>query len=225
MATQNSEIHYVYSFTLQGFLEDQLRYFNNKKILDGKKLSGGTKEISKYEKMEINKTKTLLQRRKVDVLNKHIFRSMANLILFFEYIAKYPELRELFDDDVKELFGYIRNPPDLKKGESSKYNAEYSQRNAIMHRFLDSLLHWDLEQDPNNFRLELLQEIYSIFTRYLISLILTENNEKLPQVIVNSIEHVEYLIKQHSKDYVKSGNKKRDLEKLSNRSICFDPPK
>lgn len=65
---------------------------------------------------ELNKiNKRNLDRKKVYILNKHIFPSMANLILFFEYLAKDSGLKEMFEDDVKELFGYIKKSPDAEK--------------------------------------------------------------------------------------------------------------
>jgi hypothetical protein len=43
-----------------------------------------------------------MSRRKNYFLNKYVFRSMANLIVFFEY-ASINELRKVFDRDLKEL--------------------------------------------------------------------------------------------------------------------------
>ncbi len=55
--------------------------------------------------------------KKVRTLNNHIFRSMANLIHFFEFINKHSSVfgkydektklyKGLFDDDIEELFGF-----------------------------------------------------------------------------------------------------------------------
>jgi hypothetical protein len=51
-----------------------------------------------------------LKKRKTDVLDR-IFRSMANLIFFFECMAKHSELDELFDEDIKDLLGIRREDP------------------------------------------------------------------------------------------------------------------
>ena len=71
------------------------------------------KDIDQDEQRKLNKTKKLFQRRKVDDLDKHIFRSMANLLLFFKYLENHPELREIYEEYVKELLGFI--------GQNAKY--------------------------------------------------------------------------------------------------------
>ena len=38
---------------------------------------------------------------------------MANLLLFFKYLENHPELREIYEEDVKELLGFI--------GQNAKY--------------------------------------------------------------------------------------------------------
>jgi hypothetical protein len=38
---------------------------------------------------------------------------MANLVLFFKSIAAYPQLGEVFEDDIKDLLGIRRNNPQL----------------------------------------------------------------------------------------------------------------
>ncbi len=154
-----TESNYVFNPTLINFLEDQLLYFKNNKMIDEKIETG--ENISKNEYTELNKTKKLLQRRKVDILDKHVFRSMANLIIFFKYIAENDELRELFEDDIKELFGYIREPRNsIIIEDQSRYN----ERHYIIRRFLDPLLKWDIEKDPNNFRLDLFSALQQIIS-------------------------------------------------------------
>jgi hypothetical protein len=72
----------------------------------------------------------LLNKRKNDVLKK-VFKSMANLVFFFESIANIPSssmpymepnerearkvIRELFENDVKDLLGIRRNPNDKRQ--------------------------------------------------------------------------------------------------------------
>lgn len=55
--------------------------------------------------------KRFLDKEKVAVLDKYIFPSMANLRFFFKSIAAYPQLREVFEDDIKDLLGIRRNNP------------------------------------------------------------------------------------------------------------------
>src|SRR5438067_10161537 len=57
------------------------------------------------------KHKRVLDKEKVRVLDNYIFPAMANLTFFFRCISKYPELREVFEDDVKDLLGVRRENP------------------------------------------------------------------------------------------------------------------
>jgi hypothetical protein len=58
------------------------------------------KELSNDDKKKFGKS----DRMKVYIRDKIIFPSMANLIYFLETISVNPELKELFDDDLKDLF-------------------------------------------------------------------------------------------------------------------------
>jgi hypothetical protein len=55
--------------------------------------------------------KRYLDKEKVEVLNECIFPSMANLTFFFKSISRYPELKEVFEDDIKDLLGVRRKDP------------------------------------------------------------------------------------------------------------------
>jgi hypothetical protein len=66
--------------------------------------AGGTTERTLKEKKALKKEKRLLDRRKVDVLNNHLFRSMANLTVFLEYVMNNPYLQNTFEKDLKALF-------------------------------------------------------------------------------------------------------------------------
>jgi hypothetical protein len=61
------------------------------------------KDIVEWEMTPDTKHKRYLDKEKVLILDKHIFPAMANLQFFFYYVSRYPELREVFDDDIKEL--------------------------------------------------------------------------------------------------------------------------
>ena len=88
----DSKNSYLHSDSLDQLLKDQLRYFELDNKLR-KRIEAG-EDISKDEKQELIRIKRNLDKRKVDVLNKHIFRSMANLIVFFDNLAEHLELRE-----------------------------------------------------------------------------------------------------------------------------------
>jgi len=62
------------------------------------------------------KRKRYLDKEKVLLLNKHIFPAMANLLFFFYYVSRYPELREVFDDDIEELLGVRRDTTKYEYG-------------------------------------------------------------------------------------------------------------
>ena len=53
------------------------------------------------ERNEATKRRAVLNKRKVDLLNKIIFPSMANLNVFLEYLTLNPHLHEIFDKDHK----------------------------------------------------------------------------------------------------------------------------
>ena len=101
---------------------------------------------------------TKLRQDKKRLLNNVIFPSMANLVVFFEHMKDNDEIRQLFDNDIKELFGYIREPRNNTIEDQSQYN----ERHYIIRRFLDSLLTWNIEKYPNNFRLDLLSALQRI---------------------------------------------------------------
>lgn len=223
-STKTKPKRYVYSPTIKKFLDDELRSIRFDKELDDKINAG--EEVDNDRLKAFNKTKSNLRKRKSDVLDGHIFPSMANLILFFEYLAKYPELRNVFEDDTKELFGYIRVKPDKKKGELSKYNAEYTQRHAILRRLIGSMLTWDIRNDPNNFRLGLVGDLqYEIFRIiYGMATIEFAGDFSVKDIVGNHMGQAVSWAKLYGTRYHKSENAKRDENESSNRSIQFDPP-
>ena len=69
--------------------------------------------------------------KKVRTLDNHIFRSVANLIYFFEFLNLYPDLINKFGEDIEDLLGFksgggSRNP----KGEGlvTIYYRTFSRR-------------------------------------------------------------------------------------------------
>jgi hypothetical protein len=90
-------------------LTDLLVHINNfeeKKAKLEKRIHVGRtmKKRAFEEKKALKKEKRLLDRRKVDILNNHLFRSMANLTVFLEYIMNNPYLQNTFEKDLKALF-------------------------------------------------------------------------------------------------------------------------
>jgi hypothetical protein len=114
--------------------------------------------------------KRYLDKEKVTILDKFIFPSMANLTFFFKSISRYPELKHIFDDDIKDLLGVRRIDPQHNKYgfilsqlvrsilliEEEEYSEEASARE-------DFPLHYQLAKiDKGDFRLRLNQILQDI---------------------------------------------------------------
>lgn len=94
---------YTFSPILEKYLNETLEV----KKIRNKKHEAITISPKDFRKIRNNDAK------KNTVLTQHIFRSMANLIYFFEFLNNNPELIDKFDRDVQELFGLF-NTADLK---------------------------------------------------------------------------------------------------------------
>lgn len=161
------------------YLNKELQYRRDMEKANKIKEEGRIEEYGKLQNEIQNKYKNLNTER-LRFLDQNIFRSMANLIVFFEHLAKYPELRHAFETDVKELFGYITELDKktyTKEQENSDGKIEkvpyftiYCQENGynnIIRRFMRSLLSWDIYNDPNNFRLGLMRDIQYVIFQYM----------------------------------------------------------
>jgi competence protein ComGF len=130
------------SSTLIAYLEEKLHLLKleRKSIMRGEELSD-----------EDKKKKELNQRKKVYVLNHHLFESMANLITFFEFITlHHQELREEFEDEIEELL-MGRNKNDKREADAFS-------------RLVYGATRWDYDNDPYNFRLSLLFQMQKRIT-------------------------------------------------------------
>lgn len=117
---------YLFNEVLERYMKEKLRIERLKITAEepGNKLSEiDLREIKANDK------------NKVKILNKHIFPSMANLIYFFEFINKHPELEGVFDDDVEDLFGLRGSHVKRHKTDDGKY--------LVFLRFLDAILGYD----------------------------------------------------------------------------------
>jgi hypothetical protein len=204
-----SKSSYVYSDSLDQLMKDQLRYFELDNKFEQRKEAG--EDIPKEEKLELNKIKRNLDRRKVDVLDKHIFRSMANLIVFFDELAEHPELSELYEEDVKELLGFI--------GQNAK-----KYEDNIVTRLLQSILSWDTSREPINFRLELMSSIQNVLFHKITNLTLMDENlgESITNMIVNpDVGRALIWCRMFSAKYRQSEKKREDQAREPNRPIKF----
>jgi hypothetical protein len=93
---------------VKGYLPDDLivNYIHDKLQFEKKK----NEQKLQGKDLAENETYSNLKKRKVDVVDK-IFASMSNLKFFFDCIAKYQILEELFEDDIQDLLGIRRTNP------------------------------------------------------------------------------------------------------------------
>jgi hypothetical protein len=130
------------SSTLIAYLEEKLHLLKleRKSTIRGEGLSDKDKE-----------KKDLNQRKRVYVLNRHVFESMANLITFFEFITLHnPELWEEFEDEIEELLmGWNKN--DKRKA-------------PAFSRLVNGATRWEYDKDRFNFRLSLLFQMQKRIT-------------------------------------------------------------
>ncbi|MFZ0897098.1 MAG: hypothetical protein WAZ77_21570 [Candidatus Nitrosopolaris sp.] len=117
----------------------------------GEKLS---REEEKEEKEEFH-TRRKLDKRKSDILTQHVFPSMANLVIFFQY-ASNPLLKAEFDKDLQALlFGVNKSTMNtLEEVSGAKYLSLYSlihDRNVFA-RLITGILALSTETEITDFR-------------------------------------------------------------------------
>jgi hypothetical protein len=105
---RKSNVSYSPARTVVEFMTDALQLSKETEEL-GKKISaaGGMKEatgtdIDRHSKLVARKR--TLDKRKVDLLNNHIFPSMANLIVLLEGVMGNAYLAKVFREDLQALF-------------------------------------------------------------------------------------------------------------------------
>ncbi|MGB7883443.1 MAG: hypothetical protein WBL44_12000 [Nitrososphaeraceae archaeon] len=94
-------LQYKEDVKLVNELEEHKRYLDKGKV-----------DLQHKEKIKLEEHKRYLDKEKVGLLNNCIFPSMANIVFFFKYISRYPELKEVFDNDIKDLLGVRRENPN-----------------------------------------------------------------------------------------------------------------
>jgi len=93
---KDSQIKISASPLLKHYLEEKLQIEEAKKTA----AEAGNK-LSETDSRKIKPN----DKKKVRALNNHVFRSMANLIYFFEFLNNHPELIDKFSDDIEDLSG------------------------------------------------------------------------------------------------------------------------
>lgn len=146
---------------------------------------------------------TKLRQDKKRLLDNVIFPSMANLILFFQYMAENEELREIFEDDIRELFGYVS-----------------ADQGKVMTGLIESILTWDMDKDPNNFRQGLIYDIQLIIRSKITGLAIKEFGDVgVDYIIDNHMNQAVAWTRLYYSRYDKSDQGKEDKNQLPKRPI------
>lgn len=136
---------YKASTTLTNYLEEKLQLCKLEK--ESKEAGGKPLSIENEKKKELN------SRKRVHVLNRHIFESMANLVTFFEFVSSDYGLLEEFENENRELLMGMKLSRKTKDG---KYEADYLKDSPVFYRLIDSILSWDYDKSTHDFRIVLL---------------------------------------------------------------------
>jgi hypothetical protein len=233
---------YTFSPRMKSFLDNEVQYFQQLENLESKKEDAKTAADVKEVDILKKEIKDKYRDRNTDkkrFLEQHIFRSMANLVIFFEHLEKYAELRNEYESYVKELFGFIGSEnkktytkeKEIKdeKGSIKKvkepYFTIYCKQNEgtdITRRLFKSLLTWDRDQDPNNFRLKLIENIQLIISE-IISLIALEDfgQTGVHYIIDRQMIQARAWTALYGSRYEKSKQKELDSEEEPTRPIQF----
>jgi len=95
------------------FMIDLLQYKvdSSNKLGEHNYLDKEKVDLKHKKKVKLEEHKRYLDKEKVGLLDNCIFPSMANIVFFFRYISRYPELKKVFDNDIKDLLGVRRENP------------------------------------------------------------------------------------------------------------------
>jgi hypothetical protein len=180
---------YTYARGLQLYLTEKLDIERMRKV---KEQEGARISVTDTRRIRNNDVK------KVNVLDNHVFKSMANLLYFFEFLFKHKELKGVFDKDIEELFGL--------KGTHIKPNQWEIGQSLVFLRFLQLVLYYGITDrdtkiksktlvssgefdSPNNIRLQLAK----ITAKEVLRLIFTlskQKNHNLANIITQDMERI-----------------------------------
>lgn len=189
LKVRNTSECYVPSSTLVRYLEEKLRSVEI--VLD--KTTRG-EELSKEDRSD----RLLLDRRKVDILNKVIFPSMANVTYFLEFINEHPILRESFENDLKELLGVEQGPGD---------RSPIARETFIFGRFVNAAIARGSGTNSSDFRTLLLDAMqYSISQEVTDLCTAIHGDEMINSVIVPDMSRALAWVRSISRIYQEREN-------------------
>ena len=170
---------------------------------------------SRFSKKE-KKFDNDVRQRKKRMLEKIIFPSMANLVVFFEYLKDNLELRNDFEDDIKELFGYIGDY-QFEKGKHGYQN--------VMVRFMESLLFLDLDKKDysDDFRLGLIGDIQGVLygnIHYLANKEFSKTDQAVYEIIKSHMGQALAWARMYHHKY-ENIQFKKDKSKIPSKPVSF----
>lgn len=110
--------------------------------------------------------------KKVHILDKIIFPSMANLTFFLHWISSHREIQSVYENDLKDLLGVTRNNPNPE-------NYAF-MLDTIVHSILNTDGIKDDEKRNKNFRIALIHKIQQILSIHFQRLITEYSPEFWP---------------------------------------------
>lgn len=171
--THDAPQGYSFSVILQNYLEEKLKV-EKLKI----KTAQAGNQLSQIDKRAIKAN----DKKKVKILNNHIFRSMANLIYFFEFVADHEQLKRIFDNDVEELLGfkglYVRG-------------REKDEKFLVFERLIGAMIGYT----NKNTRLQLIKAISRWATKSLLDLAKEIDPELGTKIIHHDLDRTEFWAK------------------------------
>lgn len=96
--------YYTKSKVLGNLITDLLKYSEKLRSFNERVNTSGETEGTALEKRRLKAEKTKLNRRKVHLLNKHMFPAMANLTVLLESMVDNDYLAKVFREDIQALF-------------------------------------------------------------------------------------------------------------------------
>lgn len=152
--------------SLINYFHDLLHLLEVKKKNDTR----GRQVQGKYSKDIIKEDQRLRTQKSRKILPEIVFPSMANLLFFFEAIDENPELREVFESDIKELLGVRRLDPNI------------GNYGTVFKRLVGSIISAGKGFEPTDFRVKLMHELHKVIEYkmrgMLDSIFWTESSDK-----------------------------------------------